>query len=157
MNPLGAKWGKHKVSGFYFVIGNLQPRYRSNLRNIHLLAIVHDKLIKKYSFERVLEPLLKDLHEPQTGGITVQLDGQNKTIFGGLATVSCDNLSALVASAAASAAAAYYVDFAWRCTQKSSTNWKKDVLCNAQRTYTVNNTIYRQLTTVFTMVRWCMA
>ena len=94
VNPLGAKRGKHKVSAFYFVIGNIEQRYRSQLRNIHLLAIVKDSLIKKYSFGDILKPLLKDLHILQTTGIDIKFDGLPKTIYGAVATITCDNLSA---------------------------------------------------------------
>lgn len=94
VNPLGAKRGKHKVTAFYFLIGNIGSKYNASLRNIHLLAIARDRLVKKYSYSRILEPLIKDFQQLYDSGIQVQFEGHLQTLHGVLATVSADNLSA---------------------------------------------------------------
>ena len=39
VNPLGNKTHKHKISPFYFVLGNLPFKYRSQLNDIHLIVL----------------------------------------------------------------------------------------------------------------------
>ena len=79
-NPLGSSRVKHKlgtmkvviqspfvkylifVTGmFYFSVGNIRPRFRSKIKTIQLLAVCKQKLIKKYSMNAVLRPLVKDI------------------------------------------------------------------------------------------------
>ena len=39
VNPLGNKTHKHKISIFYFVLGNFPFKYRSRLNDIHLIVL----------------------------------------------------------------------------------------------------------------------
>lgn len=45
-NPIGAKKSKHKMTGVYYVVGNLPGKYRSQLRFIHLAILVKHKYVK---------------------------------------------------------------------------------------------------------------
>ena len=45
VNPLGNKTVKYKTSGFYFVLGNFPPEYRSCQKDIHLRIMCSSKLI----------------------------------------------------------------------------------------------------------------
>ena len=92
-NPLGSKRLLHKISAFYFSIGNLPAKYRSALRHIHLLILVKHRLVKTYGFEKILEPLIFDLQKLQSDGIELCFEGRTYNIKGGLATISADNLS----------------------------------------------------------------
>lgn len=94
VNPLGAKKGKHKVSAFYFTLGNIEQKYNSLLRNIHLCLIVRYCFVKKYSYKVILQPLINDLVTLCTEGIGLDVDGENEVVLGGLASISCDNLTA---------------------------------------------------------------
>ena len=49
------------VGLFYFVLGNLSPRYRSRLSSIQLVIVVENKFIKKYGMNAVLESFIKDV------------------------------------------------------------------------------------------------
>ena len=82
-NPLGSHTKKHKLGNhmlqncsynlvynpnvhmyigvFYFVLGNLQPKYRSKLKAIQLVALCKTSYVKKYSLNQVLEPIIQDL------------------------------------------------------------------------------------------------
>ena len=52
----------HKRAGvFYYLLGNLHPKFRAQLRNIQLAAIVKCKYIKTYSMDAVLKPVVDDL------------------------------------------------------------------------------------------------
>lgn len=79
-NPLGARRGVHKlgthavihvcisnhsfiIAGlFYYVLGNLHPKLRSSLKTIQLIACVTNKNIKKYGFEKILEPFIDEVN-----------------------------------------------------------------------------------------------
>ncbi len=77
-NPLGSSRTKHKQGNvlyllilliliicttglFYFTLGNLHPKFRSKTANIHLVAICRNKYIKKYSINKVLDSIVKDV------------------------------------------------------------------------------------------------
>lgn len=46
VNPLGSKRTLHKLTAFYFTIGNLEPTYKSQLRHIHLCLLVRHQLLQ---------------------------------------------------------------------------------------------------------------
>ena len=46
---------------FYFILGNLRPKYRSKLRNVQLLAVVKKSLIDKYTISAILRPIVEDI------------------------------------------------------------------------------------------------
>ena len=94
VNPLGSKRLLHKVSGFYFLLGNLLPKYRSRLRDIHLTILVRYKLVQKYGYEPILKPLIEDLLKLQVEGVDVRIDDHLHNIKGTLVLVSADNLTA---------------------------------------------------------------
>ena len=75
-NPLGSRRGKYKLGSqlaiydailsdflglFYYVLGNIQPKYRSALKVIQLIAAVTYPLLKEYGYEHVLEPFIEDV------------------------------------------------------------------------------------------------
>jgi hypothetical protein len=96
VNPLGSKKKIHKISAFYFTIGNLECRFRSQLKHINLLLLVPYRHIQsgRYSYSDVLRPFIADLKVLATDGIVVEVGHTKYSLLGGLATVSCDNLSA---------------------------------------------------------------
>ena len=94
VNPLGSRKTVHKVSAFYFTLGNIHPKYRSNLKHIHLSILVYHSLFKQYGASRILEPLISDVQKLQTDGIEVIYEGRPLRFKGTIFTVSADNLSA---------------------------------------------------------------
>ena len=46
---------------FYFILGNIQPKYRSSYIIIQLAAICKVSYISKYSMEAVLKPIVDDM------------------------------------------------------------------------------------------------
>ena len=62
-NPLGSKSGKHKLDMYYYVIGNLSPKFRSKHCAVRLLAIVNANIVKKYGVNEILKPIVKVSHE----------------------------------------------------------------------------------------------
>lgn len=45
----------------YYTTGNIDPRYRSQCDNIHLLLMATVPIIKKYGIDILLEPFMNDL------------------------------------------------------------------------------------------------
>ena len=61
VNPLGNKTIKYKMSAFYFQLGNIPHKYRSQLTDIHLLLVCHASMVKSFGYKAILKPLINDL------------------------------------------------------------------------------------------------
>ena len=61
VNPLGNKTHKHKISAFCFVLGSLPPKFKSRLKDIHLVLLSRANFVSKYGYNSILSPLLKHL------------------------------------------------------------------------------------------------
>lgn len=88
VNPLGNKVKKHKISGFYFVLGNLPIKFRSKLRDIHLAILSPAVFVEKYGYASILQPLLEDIH------LLEKHDEKSHQLYGALAMLIADNLLA---------------------------------------------------------------
>ena len=49
------------VGMFYFTIGNMSPKYRSQLCNIQLVAVAKSNMISKYGMDEILKPFIADV------------------------------------------------------------------------------------------------
>nr|XP_047135795.1 uncharacterized protein LOC124812789 [Hydra vulgaris] len=95
-NPIGAKRGKHIVTAFYFLLGNIPSKFRSKQKFIHLALLIEHKFIKmaEYDYTEVLRPLIYDLYVLQRKGIEVSVNGLRQRLKGKLTGISADMLSA---------------------------------------------------------------
>ena len=91
-NPLGTSRKIHKITAVYWVVLNLPARFRSSLTSIQLAVLGKSVDIKKYGYEKFLEPLLKDIKCLEQEGIFVEVVGQfvKSTVY----CVCADNLGA---------------------------------------------------------------
>ena len=48
---------------FYYVLGNPQPKLRSKLQSIQLIAVVTSPILKEYGFAAILEPFICDANK----------------------------------------------------------------------------------------------
>ena len=56
-----------QISGlFYYQLGNIDPKYKSTLHRIQLLAVVKCVYIEKYRMNVILEPLMEAVQELET-------------------------------------------------------------------------------------------
>ena len=94
VNPLGNKTVKHKMSAFYFQLGNLHMKYRSKLSDIQLLMIFPAKMMNIFGYASLLKPLIDDLHLLEMNGIDVFLSHQSFKFYGTVTMVIADNLAA---------------------------------------------------------------
>ncbi|CAC5426219.1 unnamed protein product [Mytilus coruscus] len=93
-NPLGHQIKNYKIGGFYMLLGNLPPKFRSKLYVIQLVVLCLSSCIKKNGFENILEPLNNDLQTLERDGIVIdKADGQHR-FFGTVSVVVADNLGA---------------------------------------------------------------
>ena len=49
------------IGVFYFLLGNLHPKYRSKLKSIQLVALCKNRYIKKYPLNAILAPIVSHL------------------------------------------------------------------------------------------------
>ena len=92
-NPIGMAKGIHKVTGFYFIVGNVEKKYLSNLNNMFLLCLSLSSDVALYGYSAVLQPFINDLIKFESIGLEVVLpDNTTQVFYGGLATISGDNL-----------------------------------------------------------------
>lgn len=60
-NPLGSHTSKNKLLMFYYTLGNINPKYRSKLASIHLLAMARQSDLSECGVDAILERLHEDL------------------------------------------------------------------------------------------------
>lgn len=92
-NPIGSRKTVHKMSVFYFIVGNIETKHWSKLSNIHLALLCKYKHAKFLTYDEILKPLLADVRQFETDGIELQIDGQVKLVYGSIVSVSGDNLT----------------------------------------------------------------
>ncbi len=94
VNPLGNRVKKYKISAFYFLLGNLPPKYRSKLSAVQTLILCQAHLVKKYGYSVIMQRLIDDLKSLETDGVSVIINGEEHTFIGTLGFVIADNLAA---------------------------------------------------------------
>ena len=50
------------IALFYYVLGNIQPKYRSTLKTIQLISVVTYPLLKEFGYGSVLQPFINDMN-----------------------------------------------------------------------------------------------
>ncbi|KAH9364855.1 hypothetical protein HPB48_013399 [Haemaphysalis longicornis] len=92
-NPLGAARGKHTLFVVYYSILNIHPKYRSQLRLLHIAIIAKYPDVKKHGLPATLRPLLQELSELQSNGITISVNGKDVCLKVSVLACAGDNLS----------------------------------------------------------------
>ena len=94
-NPHDSDREKHKITAFYYTIGNLHPKYRSQLKFIFLAVLADYEIIRMTGndYGVILEPLINELRILQESGITINVGRVLQNVKGKLVTVSADNLT----------------------------------------------------------------
>ncbi len=93
-NPLGYRVAKYKITAIYFLLGNLEPKFRSKLDLIQMAALARSMHVKKYGLLSLLEPLIEDIKVLETDGIQATFEGRKLTFRGTCSLCSADNLGA---------------------------------------------------------------
>lgn len=88
-SALKTKSGLHKMCGIYMEIRNIDPKIKSKLSNIHLVALVKSQDLKCSDFDKVAKKIVSELKKLETTGITIKSGINLKAI---LVDISADNL-----------------------------------------------------------------
>jgi len=86
-NPLGSR--THKIGMFYWSLANIYPEWRSSFRAINLLAIAYYTDIVK-GLDKILDEVVSEIKILQNEGITVLINGMEKSYKGSLLMVTGD-------------------------------------------------------------------
>lgn len=84
-----------KVCAIYFIIRNIPPEFASRLDNIYLVALCDSRIVSKYGYNVILDPIVNEIKKLETEGISVDVgsDTEHKIVLRGtLAQASFDNL-----------------------------------------------------------------
>lgn len=92
-NPLGAHVKTNKLGIFFYSLGNIAPKYRSQLKTVNLAIVATVPVIEKYGLDKVLQPFLTDVNTLSTAGISVTIKGLERVFKGALLTFLADNLA----------------------------------------------------------------
>ena len=96
-DALGSKTFFNKEVFVYFTLGNLDLKFRSNLKNIFLLSIFPNHFVKEYSLNVLLRPIVDELKQLEDG-VDFIIGGVSRKIYGTLAIFTADNLGAYLAA-----------------------------------------------------------
>ena len=76
-----------------FSLGNVHPKLRLSLKAMYLVAIATVPIIENYGIDRILQPFIRDINKLTESGITVNIDGTDRTFHGALLAVIADTLA----------------------------------------------------------------
>lgn len=91
-NPLGTSRKKHKLCAIYWILGNVPTVFQSALSSINLAVLCKTEDVKAYGFDKILQPLLRDLQTLEQQGVYVHKLGT--FLKGTVQCVVADNLAA---------------------------------------------------------------
>lgn len=90
-NALKTKVGLHKMYAVYFQIINVDPRIKSKLGNIHLVALAKSIDLKEGGADKIANKIVDELKLLETEGITIKGGRNLKAV---LTNICSDNLGA---------------------------------------------------------------
>ncbi|KAM7399882.1 hypothetical protein PAMP_019120 [Pampus punctatissimus] len=90
-NPLGSHASVNKLLMVYYTLGNINPKFRSKLAAIRLLAIAKPDDIDKCGVDFVLQRIDEDL-KLLYNGVTIQTQSGGFELFGAVVSVCGDTL-----------------------------------------------------------------
>ena len=91
-NPLGSHASKNKLTMFYYTLGNINPKYRSKLASIRLLAIAKRSQLSECGVDGILGRLHEDLVRLYEG-VKIKIGNGEREIYGALFSICGDTLA----------------------------------------------------------------
>ena len=92
-NPLGSHVKQHKLGIVFYIIANILPQHRSQLKMINLAIVATVPIIEKHGLDKILEPFLRDVNTLSTTGLSLHVCGVQRTFRGALLAFLGDNLA----------------------------------------------------------------
>jgi hypothetical protein len=94
VNPIGSHTKKHKMTMFYYTLGNVSPMYRSRMVATQLLAVAKTIDLKQFGIQRLLADFIAVIKQMANGGVLISLNGIDHLIEGTLVIAPCDTPAA---------------------------------------------------------------
>lgn len=91
-NPLGSHRGFQKITAIYYSIPVIPPEYISMLENIFLAGLFKAKDCKLHGKDKCFYPLVNEIKELSSSGLTLCINGENKHVYFVLGLIIGDNL-----------------------------------------------------------------
>lgn len=91
-NPLGSFTTKNKLLMVYYTLANINPKYRSKLAAIMLLAMARSVDLRHFGVNVILNRIKEDMDALYTG-VKMQTINGEKTIYGDMVSVCGDTLA----------------------------------------------------------------
>jgi len=91
-NPLGSHASKNKLLMFYYTLGNINPKYRSKLASIRLLAIAKQSELSECGVDAILARLHEDLVKLYNG-VKIHLASGEHELYGAVVSICGDTLA----------------------------------------------------------------
>lgn len=91
-NPLGSFTSKNKLLMVYYTLANINPKYRSKLAAIRLLAMARSVDLRQCGVDVILNRIKEDM-DALYNGVKMQTINGQKTIFGAMVSVCGDMLA----------------------------------------------------------------
>ncbi len=91
-NPLASHVSKNKLLIFYYILGNINPKYRSKLASIRLLAIAKKSDLSECLVDAILARLHEDLVKLYNG-VKIHLGSGEHEIYGAVVSICGDTLA----------------------------------------------------------------
>ena len=91
-NPLGPHASANKLLMFYYTLGNIDPKFRSKLAAIRLLAIAKANDISQWGVDVILKRILKDL-TLLYNGVRIETPNGEIELFGTVIAICGDTLA----------------------------------------------------------------
>lgn len=77
---------------FYYTLGKINPKYRSKLPSIRLLAMANTNQLFQYGVDKILERLHADLVKLYNG-VKFQKEAGEREIYGAVVSICGDTLA----------------------------------------------------------------
>lgn len=88
-NPIGSFASKNKLLTAYYTLGNINPKYRSKLASIRLLAIARSADLRHSGVDVILNRIKEDM-DALYSEVKMQTVNGEKTIYGAMFSLSVE-------------------------------------------------------------------
>ena len=108
---------------FYWTLGNIHPKYRSNLNATQLHAITKLSHVEKHGFRSIFQRFISDIKTLKNEGISVPVENENILFRGSLIFVAGDTPASAAMGEFKESVAAFR--FCRNC-MTTQNDWKND-------------------------------
>ena len=93
-NPLGSYTKKHKIGCLFFTVGNIHPKYRSQLKCIFVSTLGSNTVIRKHGLNQFLQPFVSSVQSLVKNGLDISIKNEIRHFNVSLLAFLADTLAA---------------------------------------------------------------